>query len=254
MMNKKLEKEIILSTGQFDKEKDYWLNKLSGELTKTNFPYDWTKIAKSENKEHRNIFKFSLTSELCTKLLKMSTQSNENLYMLLLSGLMLLLYKYSGSSDILVGTSIYRQKEQGDFINTALMLRGQINENISFKEFLMQVRQTLIEANKNRNYPLEVLLDKLDIPMTGQIESLLQTTALLENIHDKSYLEGFDSNIQFYFIKTENDIQASIEYNTLLYKENTIERIATHYINLLNEVLGNTNMQISDICILSNEE
>ncbi len=253
-MNKKLEKEITLSTGQFDIERDYWLNKFSGEITKTNFPYDWTKKATLENIEYKNIYKFSFTPELSAKLLKMSTQSNENLYMLLLSGLMLLLYKYTGSYDILVGTSIYRQKVQGDFINTALMLRGQINENMSFKEFLMQVRKTLIEANKNQNYPMEVLMDKLDLPLNGHIESLLQTTALLENIHDKTYLEGFDSNIQFYFINTESAIQVSIEYSNLLYKATTIERIATHYVNLLNEVLSNTNMLINDICILSKEE
>ena len=72
----------------------------------------------------------------------------------MVTGVMLLLYKYTGSRDIIVGAPTYKQDGEGKLINTVLALRNRMESHLTFKEFLLQVAQTVFEANENQNYPI----------------------------------------------------------------------------------------------------
>jgi len=101
----------------------------------------------------------------------------------------LLLHKYTGQTDIILGTSIYKQESEGHFVNTVLALRNRSDDRMTFKDLLLQVRQTILEANENQNYPIETLLYRLNIPYTQTDFPLFDVAVMLESIHERRYIE-----------------------------------------------------------------
>ncbi|UCH97749.1 MAG: hypothetical protein JSV88_13100, partial [Candidatus Aminicenantes bacterium] len=157
MIKEEFSKKVVAAAGEKEKEKAYWLKKLSGELQITGFPYDFkrkhgkTNQANKITLEPRLIF----TGEHFNQLMKISGQSPNRLYVILAAALMVLLAKYTAKADIIVAVPIFKQQIQGDFINTILLLRNQIQETTTYKELLSAVSQILKQALENQNYPLE---------------------------------------------------------------------------------------------------
>ncbi|MGD2088789.1 MAG: amino acid adenylation domain-containing protein [Candidatus Aminicenantes bacterium] len=246
-------KKFSLAASQNIKEREYWLNKFAGEFIKTSFPCDYKKTAANERAVKTLKFKFS--GELFSKLMKLSNGSDIRLNIIMMAGLILLLYKYTASKDIILGSPIYKQNNEGDFVNTVLAIRNQVQENITFKEFLVQVGKTFYEANQHQNYPIETLLYQLNIPLqeTGDFP-LFDIAILLENVHDPTYIRHINLNMILYFKRTNKHVEAVLEYNSLLYKTSTIARIINHFKHLLHQVLSTTDSPLSGLDILSLEE
>ncbi|MGD2088785.1 MAG: amino acid adenylation domain-containing protein [Candidatus Aminicenantes bacterium] len=238
--------------GDFSKEREYWLNKLSGDLQKTGFPYGHKKPV--ANEPGVDVVKMRLTGEIFSKLKKISGGSDARLHMILAAGLIGLLNKYTGNTDIMVGVPIYKQETEGEFINTVLVLRNTVPENKTFKELLLEVNQALFEAAENQNYPIESLLYHLDMPFDESGFPLFDTAILLENIHDKRYLRHINLNMIFSFLRIDDALEGTIEYNSLKYERTGVERIISHFSRFLHKALFNVNIQLSDTDILSEEE
>ncbi len=250
MTDKGITGDIKIAAGQYTKEEDYWLNKLSGELEVSTFPFD-----------NRNVdgytagkVEYEIPVELGLKILRLSNESHPRLFMVLVAGLVVLLNKYSGNSDIIVGAPIYKQEIEAKFINTLLALRNFITKDMTFKELLLQVRQTIIEADENQNYPVETLLYKLNISSFQGVVALFDVVVWLENIHKSEYIQHINPNILFSFQETGESIAGRVEYNSLRYNKTTIERIISHFLSLMQRVLANVNEKISDLEVLTEEE
>jgi tyrocidine synthetase-3 len=252
MKNMIISEDAAIAATQSLKEKQYWLNKLSGELQKTTFPYDLNKPGKI--KPRFNTVKFSFTGDLFSRLMRLSNDSDVRLNMVLTAGLVVLLDKYTGSKDIIVGAPIYKQDIEADFINTVLALRSQLDDNMVFKNLLLQVRETVFEAVENQNYPLELLLNELNLAFSEDEFAWLDIAVLLENIHDKKYLQHVKTNMTFTFLRTGESVDGELEYHSLLYEKQTVERIITHFTRLLQKVVFNLDLKLSEIDILSQEE
>ena len=183
--DKNYSREVVLAADKYGKEKEYWVNKLSGEWEKSVFPYDFRETRKTSR--HMSVFKFDFSEALNSGLLKLSNASDLNLHMIFTAAVMILLGRYSNNTDIVIGTPIYRQDIEGEFINTVLVLRNSIAGNITFKEFLIQLRQTILEAVENQSYPIEMVMEQLNRKGVGPENSLpLGIALLLENIHEKA--------------------------------------------------------------------
>jgi amino acid adenylation domain-containing protein len=251
-------REISTSTAfaasQYGEEKEYWLKKLAGELVKSSFPYDINPFGRFSKR--KDPVKFGFSHRLFSTLMSLSTGLDHRLYIILTAAAITLIHKYSGNKDILVGVPIYRQESRGEFLNTVLVLRTQPEEAMSFKELILQVRQTMVEATQNQNYPVKTLMYQLDIPESGtENESpLFDISILLENIHEKAYLQTVNHNMIFSFKRTGEFIEGTLEYNPLRYHKNTIARIIKHYTRLLEKVSVNLDIEISRIEILTGEE
>ena len=179
--------KVAFTASQYGKEKQYWLNKFSGELKKSSFPYDHFPTAM--DKGGTDLMNFGFPRETSSELIKLSKEMEHRLYMILTAGLVALLYKYTGNNDIIFGSPIFKQEREGEFINTVLPLRIQISERITYKELLLQgVRPTVTEATEHQNYPVETLLFQLDMPATGKEFPLFDVVILLENIQYNKYI------------------------------------------------------------------
>ncbi len=248
--------QISIAASQMVTERNYWLSKLSGEWELSRFPYDNNKPVLDE-KESPTLLSSRITGDLFEKLMKLNGGSLQRLHIILVTAVIILLKKYTRNSDIIIATPIYKQEIMGDFVNTVLVLRNRVSDDITFKELLLQVRKTIVEAVENQNYPLERLLEQLGIPGDTSWEraaSLFDTVVLLENIHERQYLKDVRPGIIFLFSKCEDSIDLLMEYDSHRYEKATAERIARHLENLLKECCDYINSTIDKINILSKEE
>jgi non-ribosomal peptide synthetase component F/acyl carrier protein len=252
MQKRKYSEELLVAANQNINARNYWLNKLSRDIVKNGFPYD--SIKETKKKHSNETVKFTFPPELFTRLASLSKDSDYTIHVILTAGLNILLSKYTGSKDIIVGTPIYKQDVKTEFINTVLALRNQLEEDTTFKELLLQVRQTIIEAAENQNYPIEILLEQLGIPVSGNEFPLFDTALLFENIHDKTYIDHIRPNMIFSFHRCDHRIEGAVGYNSLLYEKATIERITSHFTYLQKQALFDPDLPISQIEILSEEE
>ncbi|MGQ3545609.1 non-ribosomal peptide synthetase [Bacillus cereus] len=234
-------------------ERDYWLNKLKGDLMRSSFPYDFGHFS---NETYELKFKeFELDNELTSRLLKISNNSSYRVHMILVATITALLYKYTGNKDVLLGSTIYNQQSEGDFLNSLLALRNKIEPDFTFKDILLNVKQTINEATENQNYPIETLLYKLNLSLEDSDFPLFDVAVILENVQKRKYLDGIKVNALFSFeIKEDMQLKGKLEYNPHKYSEETIKRISNNFVILMREMIFNVDMPLKDIDILSEKE
>ncbi len=245
-----------LAAGQYTKEKNYWLQKLSGQLVKSSFPPDFKEGKSAEQPAGAGEYTFSITGDMFSKLMKLRNGADPRLQMILATALVLLLDKYTGNGDVIFGSPTLKQEKDAQFVNTVLVLRNQVSSGaMTFKEALLQVRKTLVEATGHQNYPIENLTEQLDILSTGNDGfALFDTALLLENIHDKSYIHHLPLNMIFSFLRTEESVRCRVEYNASLYQEESVRKIGRYYTQLMRRVLTDINVRADGIDILTEEE
>ncbi|MCP5049075.1 MAG: AMP-binding protein, partial [bacterium] len=132
--------------------------------------------------------------------------------------------------------------------------RNKIEPAMTFKELLLQVRQTITEAIAHQNYPLEALQTELDMPYSHDGFPLFDAAVLLENIHDPSYLNHIASNMTFSFLDTGDYLENRLEYNPSRSKRSTMQRVIRHFEQLFRVVLFNLDVPVSHIDILPENE
>jgi tyrocidine synthetase-3 len=248
----RLVKKAVVA-GQFIKEENYWKNKLAGEITKSFFPYDYKQD--STGKHNKEEYRFKLTGELFAKLMKLRNGADARLHMILAAGMVILLNKMTGNTDIIIGAPSLKQEVDIKFINTVLVLRHIIHDNMSFKELLLEVRKTIIEAAENQNFPIETLPYRLNMPISPKDAfPLFEIALLLKNIHDKRYIDHINLNLLFSFIRSDECIEGVVEFNSSLYNRVTIERIVCFYKQVFHTAFVDIGIRISEICILSEQE
>jgi amino acid adenylation domain-containing protein len=242
----------LIATTQFIKEKKYWLNKLSGELETIGFPIYYSAGGIHERSEDTEIF--TLPVKLSSRLLELSSQSAPRLHMILVAAVVILLSKYTRSRDIIVGTTIDKSGKQGQFINTVLPLRSQLEDTMTFKELLLQLRETVRDAIANQNYPIDTLLNDLNINAEENSFPLFDTAVLLENLQDRNYLKHIKLDMIFSFLRTDESINGSVTYNAAQHDRNFIKQIINHFSNVLDKTLFNVNIQLPEVDILTGTE
>ncbi|MCP5105213.1 MAG: amino acid adenylation domain-containing protein [bacterium] len=258
-MKKERTDDIHIAAGQFTREGDYWLNKLSGDLVKSNFPYDAAPTDASSISAQAGTAAVAtrFPDELFRRLMQLRNEADPRLFMVLAAGVTILLRKYSGNNDIVIGAPIFKQDREGHFVNTVLALRNYVDDTadtFTFKNLLLQVRQTVTEADENQNYPMETLLYKLGITYLREESPLFDTVVLLENIHDRNYLTPEKPNVLFVFRREEDHLELETVYNPSLYQRDTIGRIAAHLIRLLEQAVFNVDIPVNRIDMLSARE
>lgn len=242
----------MIVANQKSKERDYWQMKLSGELTECHFPYD----QKNQESpcEQRDYVKSVVDGLTFSQLMKLSNGSDIRLHMILTSVLNVLLYKYTGHTDIIVVTPVLKQETEADFINTILILRNQLRNEMTYKELLLQTREMLNDATQNQNYPLLSLYEQIMGHSRFDYSSLFHVGILLENIHDHNYLLANQPEVLFSFLKTNDSLELEITFSTDRYHRAGVQRIATHYKGLLQNILDNLDTPLSVIDMLSENE
>ncbi|MFL9453902.1 amino acid adenylation domain-containing protein [Tolypothrix bouteillei VB521301_2] len=263
---------------ELTKQVGYWKEKLAGAPALLEMPTDRPRPAIQTYKGATE--KFKLSQELCEALTALSQRQGVTLFMTLLAAFQILLYRYSGQTDICVGTPIANRNRAeteglfGLFLNT-LVLRGNLSGNPSFVDFLLQVRSVALGAYAHQDLPFEQLVEQLQPERSLSHTPLFQVMFVLHNtpmqvlqlpnltlspLELESSTAKFDLNLtlkntaQGFSENTDVGLSGFLDYNTDLFDATTIARMAEHYLTLLEAVVANPHQKISELPLLSDRE
>nr|WP_211178745.1 non-ribosomal peptide synthetase [Brasilonema octagenarum] len=259
-----LQKEVLQT------QLDYWKQQLKNAPTLLELPTDRPRPAIQTYRGATQYTKFS--NELGEALANFSRQERATLFMTLLAAYVTLLYRYTGSDNIVVGTPLANRDRLeleglvGFFVNT-LALHTDLSGNPSFQQLLRRVRQVTLEAYAHPDLPFEELVKALQPQRDLSHTPLFQVMFVLENAPTSEVeMSGltvssfaterttakFDLTL---FIKnTTSGLVAAWQYNTDLFDASTIERMADHFVTLLESIIANPQQQISQLPLLTQVE
>lgn len=257
------EKEFLKSDMIQDKE-NYWVNYLKHEeIPIINLPYDYNMPAITSYVGNRISKK--LPSNIFSHLENLSKQLGCSSYMLFLATFYLLLYKYTSQQDIIIGTPFANRPSSefqnviGMFVNN-ITLKSHIDSTKTFRVFLNDIKNLVLDALTYQPYPYDLLVKKLNL--NGK--SLFDVMFTYQNTKNdlllfENTIEKLDANtktakfpLSLEIVPNTNII--NLEYRTDLFKEETICRMLNHYCYLLENIKDNLDYKISDISILSKED
>ena len=161
----------------------YWKEQLK-ELPILNLPTDHPRPVKQSFRGARQ--PLSLPESLTTAVNELSRREGVTQFMTLLAAFQVLLYRYSGQEDVVVGSPIANRNRTeiegliGFFVNT-LVLRADLSEKPTFKELLQRVRDVCLEAYAHQDLPFEKLVEELRPERDLSRNPLFQVMFVLQN-------------------------------------------------------------------------
>ncbi|NEO46167.1 MAG: amino acid adenylation domain-containing protein, partial [Moorea sp. SIO4A3] len=259
-----------LSGKILENQLNYWKQQLEGAPELLQLPTD---LPRPHVMSYRGSTEdFSLSSELTQKLQQLSRNSGSTLFMTLQAAFATLLYRYSGQSDLLIGSPIANRNRReiepliGFFVNT-LVLRTRFDDHPSFSELLRQVRETTLKAYEHQDVPFEQVVEALQPQRSLSHAPLFQVMFILQNapmgklelpglslsqLNQHSTMAKFDLTLSM--METELGLVGTWEYNTDLFDGSTIKRMATHFQNLLSAIVENPQQVVEQLPLLSEGE
>ncbi|WP_245176762.1 non-ribosomal peptide synthetase, partial [Flavobacterium aquidurense] len=252
----------------------FWMNQFSGEIPALDLIISKSRPLIKTNKGKTLTINYS--EDFLSKLKTYSKSNNVTLFMTLMSGINVLLHKYSGQNDIIIGTPIAGREhpelenQMGLYMNM-LAIRTQVEEKSSFSDLLLQQKHSLLEAYEHQNYQFDELIGKLNLKRDITRSALFDVIVILQN---HTQLENFSSSetlnalevedfeferktsqfdISFQFVESEG-LTLSIDYNTDIYESADIERLMHHFRSLMESVLVDPSLQIDSINYLTDKE
>ncbi|MHC4454639.1 MAG: non-ribosomal peptide synthetase, partial [Planctomycetota bacterium] len=248
----------------------YWKKQLQGATPLLKLPTDYPRPAVQTFSGAVESIK--LSSELTESLKIISRRENATLFMTLLAAYIVFLFRYTNQEDISIGipiagrTKTETEKLIGPIINT-LVLRISSFSNKTFKELLNTVRQVTLKAYENQDLPFEKLVEELQPERNLSYTPIFQTMFNYRNVPDKPRqingitLAPFEigrttSKFDLTLDVTEVDegLFVLFEYDTDLFRPDTITRMAEHFQILLEGILNNPEQSISRFPLLTEAE
>jgi amino acid adenylation domain-containing protein len=246
-------------------QSDYWQKKLAG-LSKLSLPTDFPRpMVQTFNGAHCLL---ELPASLIERLKQFSAEHNATVFMTLLACFQILLSRYSGQSDIAVGSPIANRTQSavesiiGSFVNT-LVLRTDLSGDPTFIETLDRVRDMALGAYANQDFPFDKLVETMHSTRDHSSAPLVQVLFNLPNapigeinVHGLSWVpfEVDSRSAQFDLsltVETEIARKAYLTFNTDLFERQTAERMLGQYKVLLQSALADPSAKLSDLSILT---
>ncbi|MCP4218601.1 MAG: amino acid adenylation domain-containing protein, partial [bacterium] len=248
----------------------YWLEHFSGELPVLNMPLDFTRPPVLEFEVAR--LQMTTAAGIKDALERRNREHGTTLYIFLLAAYYALLFKYTAQDDIVVGTIVEGREHDdlrevmGIFINS-LLLRNFPAAHKPFSQFLQDVRDNTLEAYANQQYPIEDLLNKLQVRKDLSRTPLFDTMFIMQNeeLSDLT-LEGVRlipyeypvklAKVDFLFqvVAREDVLVFNLEYCPKLFTEETMERFLGHFHNILECVSRVPETHLGAIDMMGPEE
>jgi amino acid adenylation domain-containing protein len=210
-----------------------------------------------------------LPTSLASGLKALSQREGVTLFMTLVAAFQTLLYRYTGQTDVVVGTPITGRTRVetegllGFFVNT-LVLRTDLSGNPRFCELLRAVREVTLEAYDHQDLPFEKLVEALQPARDLSRHPLVQVMITLQpppprleelpclTVHQLTVDPG---TAKFELIlslqDTEQGLQATVEYNSDLFDPDTIARMVGHFHTLLEGIVTDPEQRLADLPLLT---
>ena len=253
-----------------DDQLDYWKRQLAGAPTRLDLPTDRPRPAVQTFRGASR--QMELSPQLTQGLKALSLQERASLFMTLLAAFQVLLFRYTGQDDVVLGSPIAGRNRGevedliGFFVNT-LALRTDLSGNPTFLDLLQRVREVALEAYEHQDLPFERLVEDLQAERSLSHNPLFQVMFILQNAPGSPLkLPGIQANRVRLVTETAHfDLSMSItergprlvarlSYSTDLFEDATIERMLGHFEVLLAGIVKHPEKRISDLPLLKETE
>ncbi|MGB2960773.1 MAG: amino acid adenylation domain-containing protein, partial [Bacteroidota bacterium] len=248
----------------------YWKDMLQGVPPLLELPTDRPRPAMQTIRGGRK--NFTLPAEQSEALASLSRNEGVTLYMTLLAGLQILLHRHSGQQDISVGTPIANRNRSetegliGFFVNT-LVMRSDLSGVPSVREVLHRVRDIALGAYAHQDVPFEKVVDAIQPERDISHSPLFQVMFTLQNAPEEAVdLPGLriepvevDTGVSRFdltmtMVEESEGLRGSIEYNADLFDAGTIDRMVSHFQNILEVMTTSPDHSIGTIGMLAPSE
>lgn len=267
----------MIESNRFKEIESYWLKKFADKPNGIDMPLDFTReVVQTFN---GGAISFSIDKNQFQKIKQLCNKWNVTPNMYFLSVLGVLLYKYSGQKDIIIGSPIAGRKDQelydivGFFVNT-IVFRFDLDPEMSFTDFLKIVKKESVMSYDHQDYPFDLFIDKLamarDLTQSPLFNVMLaydntnigfadekllgvEAHSLPLSISDEVNISKFDLT---FFVDDYNkdELKVTIEYNSDLFKRSTIDRISKSFIKLIHDTINEFHLKIKDLQVTDDEE
>lgn len=252
-----------LKEGVVNASRDYWLRQFSGELPVLELPAAYARpIIKTYNGA---VITRQISAATIVQLKALDNGKEYTLFMRLLAVINILLYRYTGQTDIITGSPVAGrdhadlEDQIGCYVNT-IALRARFQGTHNYRELLEQIKHITLEAYEHAVYPFDELLEDLQLqrdmsrsPLFDVLiilnENIAATNLVIPGAVVKPYeraehvVSKFDIN--FIFTEKGDDIQLTLEYNTDIYTESIAGSMCTHFMTLLEAIIQQPEMPIA---------
>ncbi|WP_198539279.1 non-ribosomal peptide synthetase, partial [Streptomyces graminilatus] len=254
----------------------YWAGQLGGELPTSAIPADHRPVAapgpEAPAPRAAATCEIPLPDALLGRLDQVCRDTGSTRFMTMLAALQVVLGRYSGSEDVLVGTPVAGRNRRefadtvGLFVNT-LVIRSNLAEDPSFRDHVTAVRDTVADAQDHQDLPFERIVEHLNPGRTTERAPFFD---VLFGLHDEDettaglpgprvrLLEGpadtakFDLTLDV--VLSGGGVRLRLEYRADLYEATTIERFVRHYLRLLDAAVSGPQLPLSALPMLFDDE
>lgn len=249
----------------------FWLEQLENyDDCQLDFPTDFNfSFSTTQQEAPEN---FTVPADTSTSIKKSAKSLQITPFIAMLSAFQILLYRYSGQKEYLIGTatsgrtSAFRSL-QGLFVNI-LPIKVNINGEYDFSTLAINNRNTFFEAYKNE-LPFELLLQQMDIERKTTVNPLIQVGIVYENqsnFNTPIFTEAINIvpidlpirrtnlNLVLYIKENIHGFDGRLEYNPALFKRSTIQRIVQNFNVLLQSIANQSKLPVNKLPIQTQEE
>ncbi|OYE01728.1 non-ribosomal peptide synthetase [Nostoc sp. 'Peltigera membranacea cyanobiont' 232] len=253
-----------------ERQLSYWKQHLTGAPPLLELPTDRPRPAIQTFQGGAE--RFQIDSKLTQQLKEISQKSGSTLFMTLLAAFVVLLSRYSGQTDLVVGSPIANRNRRetegliGFFVNT-LALRFDLSAQPTFEALLKQVRQVTQDAFDHQDLPFEMLVEQLQVERNLDRNPLVQVAFALQNaptdpwdlpglkVEDIPWgLDAVRVDLEVHLCQVPSGIEGVVCYNKDLFDGTTIARMMQHFANLLEAIAANPQQSVSLLPLLTQQE
>src|SRR5215212_8316317 len=228
---------------------EYWRERLTGAAPVLDLPAD--RVRPAVQSYRGAAARFEVSREVSEGLKELGQREGVTLFMTLLAAFKVLLYRYTGQEDIVVGSPIAGRTRAevehliGFFVNT-LVLRTDLSGGPTFRELLGRVRETALGAYAHQDVPFEKLVEELQPERDMSHTPLFQVLFVLQNaLRDELELPNLELHplevnsekakfdLSLFMTEQEQGLKGVFVYSTDLFEPETIERLLGHFRILL---------------------
>ena len=248
----------------------YWRSRLAADTPPLDLPADRPRPARRSGDGERHRFRFD--ADLTRRIRALGEHHGATLFMTLLTAFDVLLHRYTGRTDLAVGTPVAgREREElegliGCFVNT-VVLATDLSGDPSFADALARVRESALDAFTHRNVPFERIVDALRPRRDTGFHPLFQVMLVLQNASSEAMrlpgltVTSYDADtgaspfdLTLYATEGPAELELWLQYSTDLFDEPTIARLAGHLEVLLRGAVDDPSCAVSALPLLTPAE
>jgi amino acid adenylation domain-containing protein len=242
--------QIVVFDRRIVEERDYWLKKLSGLTRPLGLWPDYPQWC-AESGETSEV-QFEINGVTYQALAKLTGEGPFLTYTVLMAALKVCLHKYTMCRRIIVGSPTRLDIENLSLPANALAISSELDECLSFRQLILNERQTLLDAYSRQSYPFERLIKDLGLKEIESRFPLFDIALTMDGLHRE--MPEINNAITIRVSKQAGFLAGRVSFKEGLFKVESIYRFIKHLVKVLGSALEETSIPISKLELLTDEE